>query len=556
VSGVTGSDSANNSARTRVVVVLPLILGVAALAMAPSLIWGLGGLASADYAFVWTKQFGEAFALGHLYPRWLPQSFEGLGSPAFYFYPPLAFMLSGAFAWGGLTTSGAIIATGALLLLASGAAMYAWLRFRNGPAVLGAIFYMAAPYHLADWYVRCALAEFAAFVWIPLIALAIEAQPRRWAGPLLAIAYAGLILSHLPVALLVSIALIAPLVAWRAFVTRSICGALRCAIFLGLGAGLAAGYLAPALTLQGHIANGVFWAPYYQPETWFPYNAVPTGARSLSYAMVSIALAAMALAGGSAFMVRRRAEPWFWTALTVAAALASMGLLPGFWSLPLVAKVQFPWRLLSVIEFAAITAFALAAAPRIPLTLAAALALPGLVLFAAPAVAYLARDDRAFAERLDRTMADASEYLPPGVRGADVAGVHGPLVEGAASRWTADSEGTVTIQAATPGRIVVRRFVFPAWRLTHNGATIPIEPHGPIRLISFVAQEPGVYRLQRRTLPQEKAGWWISFASLLALGCYAGLAPSRRGEEWRARNASNCDPMETRAVRRCSEFPR
>src|SRR5437870_7276042 len=42
----------------------------------------------------WLEQFPRLFREGNLYPRWMPDSFWGFGSPAFYFYPPLAYWLA------------------------------------------------------------------------------------------------------------------------------------------------------------------------------------------------------------------------------------------------------------------------------------------------------------------------------------------------------------------------------------------------------------------------------------------------------------------------------
>ena len=48
--------------------------------------------------WVWVDQFGEQLRQGQLYPRWLPASHDGLGSPVFYYYPPLAFYPAGLLA--------------------------------------------------------------------------------------------------------------------------------------------------------------------------------------------------------------------------------------------------------------------------------------------------------------------------------------------------------------------------------------------------------------------------------------------------------------------------
>ena len=46
----------------------------------------------------------------------------------------------------------------------------------------------------------------------------------------------------------------------------------------------------------------------------------------------------------------------FWVALCLACIVLVSGLIPWFWRLPELAKVQFPWRLMTVVEFAVITA--------------------------------------------------------------------------------------------------------------------------------------------------------------------------------------------------------
>ena len=228
-------------------------MGLAVALMAPNLLWGPSLADSASYNHVWVAQFAEGLGRGELYPRWLPRSFEGLGSPTFYFYPPLAFYLPALLDLLGLTTPQAINAAFLAATVASGAAMHAWLRLRGGRALLGAALYMAAPYHLFDLYVRGGLAEHAAFVWIPLLAMGVAGLPDRRAIALLAASYAGLILTHLPVALLATVFLLLPLGLARAARSPRLLVPGVTAIALGLG--LAAIYLLPALTLQEHISS-------------------------------------------------------------------------------------------------------------------------------------------------------------------------------------------------------------------------------------------------------------------------------------------------------------
>src|SRR5690606_30776684 len=87
--------------------------------------------------------------------------------------------------------------------------MYVWSKKHFGavPAVVAALFYTYAPYRAVDAYVRGALAESFAFVWLPLILLSIDRIAElsaankdqklqlRWII-LLGISYAALMITH------------------------------------------------------------------------------------------------------------------------------------------------------------------------------------------------------------------------------------------------------------------------------------------------------------------------------------------------------------------------
>jgi len=107
---------------------LTLALFAAALLL-PSLVLGSHVTHSSPQNLTWATQFSEQFRAGNLYPRWMPDSFDGLGGPAFYFYPPLAFWvdaLASVAAGNLLSLSSRLTVTATLLLFASGLAMHAW----------------------------------------------------------------------------------------------------------------------------------------------------------------------------------------------------------------------------------------------------------------------------------------------------------------------------------------------------------------------------------------------------------------------------------------------
>lgn len=480
-----------------------VLAGTAALLVAPILLFGPPLTDSVRYNHLWTLQIAEELGRGDPYPRWLSGSFEGLGSPTFYFYPPLAFYVSGALDVLAFDTSAALGLTSLMFLAASGASMFAWLRFRRSPRpLLGAVLYMAGPYHLFDIYQRGALAEFAAFAWLPLIALGIEALPRRWAVPLLAAATAGLLLTHLPMAVLSGAFLIAPAAvaaAWRD--RRTVAPGLAAG---ALGVCIAGFYLLPALTLQGHISEHLLWASNFRPEAWFFWKPFRS---DLTFLPLLAALLAV-----SALLTRS-----FWGVVAAFAAAAAVGAIPAIWDVPLLAKVQFPWRLLGVVEFAAITA--LASAPRGRFLAGAA----ALTLFTAMLSA-LHFAPRLFAPldipALYASRLDAPEYLPRGFpsKGLDLNARRLDL--SAYRKLPAGRQ----INVAQAGRVVVHRAAFPIWRVTKDGR--PVASEGP--LISFDASL-GVYRIERVVVWQEWVGALVSLVALALLLLAVAWSRPRRG---------------------------
>ncbi|MDX3899930.1 MAG: integral membrane-like protein [Sphingobium sp.] len=470
---------------------IPSLLTLAALAgivMLPSFLFGPGATHSHLYNYIWTSQFGTAMAAGDLYPRWLPRSFEGLGSPTFYFYPPIAYWLAGGFDALGLSTFQAINMAGLTLMLASGVAMYLWLAERGTAPLIGAALYMAAPYHLIDFFVRGALAEYAAFIWLPLIALGIERLPRRRGAILLTVAWGAMIATHLPVAMLTALFLIMPLMGHRLWRDRAVLLPGACA---GLaGTMLAAFYWLPALTLQDHISASLLWDHGYLATAW----SIWTSSFELFPCLV-LGLILLAWPDRS-----------IWTAIAVAAAMAAVRLIPFLWDIALLDKAQFPWRVLCIAEFATVTAL-VSARPRWPTwAMGGTLLLFPMLVCGITTAGNLSKTvDYA---RIMRVMPDAPEYLPAGF---DLSRVTHP------DRWTdlSAARGLPAgdmIRVRRAGPVTLRHAAFPIWRVTRDGRPVPSA--GP--LIRFDAS-PGVYRIERVAIWQERLGLWLSVAAALAL---------------------------------------
>jgi hypothetical protein len=445
--------------------------------------------------FVWADQFTALLREGQIYPRWLPQSHDGLGAPIFYFYPPLAFYLTGVLGLGGLSTYASIITAFGVALAASGATMYLWLKGWTARPLLAALLFMAAPYHLLDFYRRGALAEFCAFALLPLVALGLRKAIRGEGFVLLAISYAAIILTHLPAALLTSLFIIGPgllfvLLRRREHLMGMVQG-------VGLGIGLAATYLVPMLTLQDAVSiEKMISVPQYQAINWSLLT--PELWPSRTGMMLAAGLCgAITLVSAAMLLIKR--DMWAWASIGLCVII--LGLVPRFWSLPLIANVQFPWRTLMLAEFAALTAFA-----RTPLRpVIATLALLPMVTFSLVFLKPIHLAEQKPISELKLLHIDVIEYLPSGATAEF----------GWYSQWALDLARRHRSVIAKNGRAIAPHFYFPAWTVRCDGVVIRSFPDPTTKLLSW--RGPPTCPATIETTRAEWIGLALSIGSLLAL---------------------------------------
>ncbi|MGE5150259.1 MAG: hypothetical protein ACM3II_09080 [Rhodospirillaceae bacterium] len=540
-----------------------LVLGVvAAILLAPSLLEGTLISHSSPQNLAWAAQFADLFRAGILYPRWLPTSFEGLGSPTFYFYPPIAFWLDAVLSVAtldGLSVSYRLSWSSLILLWLSGMTMHAWLKSEAASpraAFYGALAYTAAPYHLLDHYYRGAYAEFAAYAVLPVVALAVRrtADGRRLGPVLLALSYAALPMSHLPTSLLISLTLLPLYVlyrGWRLGTAKAAAWFMaRCVVAGVLGLGLASIYLLPALTLQGWIPSDTFWGGYYAVERWFlltPWRWFEPLDMMWIIASIAAAYAVAALAVLLAVSRARRSSLWhsdaaFWAVACLVCLALIAGIVPWFWQLPFVAEVQFPWRLMIVVEFAGVTMLCLMPWPV--QSRAASYALIVAIIVLVPGLAQLITGIKTRAEAsltLTEAPADLKQFLParypqkpdggygelslgPVENLPTIACTPAPTACRAINRPF--GELAVEIDAREPTIVTLRRFAYPYWRLD---PALPLAASQPLQLVSFtVPAGQHSYRLHHDAVPAERIGWALSAGSLVLLLVWAFRQATRR----------------------------
>lgn len=140
---------------------------------------------------------------GQLPCRWVPDMGYGYGFPLFNFYPPVPYMVGEVFRIIGFSFVDTAKLTFAISFIFSGITMYFLAKefFGKWGGIVSSVFYVWAPYHSVDVYVRGAMNEAWALIFFPAILwtsyrLILEKEKVfQWVLGL-AFAWTGLLLSH------------------------------------------------------------------------------------------------------------------------------------------------------------------------------------------------------------------------------------------------------------------------------------------------------------------------------------------------------------------------
>ena len=158
--------------------------------------------------------FYQSVSEGNIIPRWAGNLNWGYGHPILMFLYPLPSYMASFFHFLDFSYVDSVKILFSISFSLSGIFMFLWLKqfLNQNTAVLGSILYLFAPYRFIDLYVRGALGEHVAFVFIPLLLIAlfylnnlsVKARLRNYYFGFIFIAFssAGLILSHNAISLL------------------------------------------------------------------------------------------------------------------------------------------------------------------------------------------------------------------------------------------------------------------------------------------------------------------------------------------------------------------
>ena len=514
-----------------------LILALSIFAWAPLLtpVYFLKAHDAAHSVFYLTE-FHQGIQDGYLYPRWGPDHGLGYGYPTFIFYAPLAYYVAEVFHLLGTGPTAAIKITYALAFILSGLTMYTFVKrlWGSGAGLVSAVVYTYVPYRLVDIYVRCAFFEFCAFVFFPLILLLflelVETGQLRYLA-LAALAYAGLILTHIVTAFLFTPLLIA-YVLWLVLrkAKSSLGQWLRLSGFslaaAVLALGLSAIFLLPVLVERGYIAQEQWTRATYGYDQHFIYPfqllsafwdygyAVegPEDTMSLQLGLAAVTLTLMAVV-----LARRqsgRGTILFFLGLTLGIILAMLPVSLPVWRLlsSVAALVQFPWRLLALTAF---TLSVLAGAvvqgaegegegasatnPGLYVLLLAIILAsfgytlpeytelsPRLETPAAPIDFELAYPDMVSMVAYTQEQPHSTPLVAQYLAGEPLMKAHA-LTEGAMVEMVRHGGGSeeIIVGSSQGATIQFYTYYFPGWRGYVDGQEVPIRPEAPYGLITL-----------------------------------------------------------------------
>jgi hypothetical protein len=498
----------------------------------------------------WSRQFLQAMHDGILWPRWLPDSHGGYGSPTFVFYAPLTHWLLAGVQLLGTDISHASAWVRFFALLGSGLGVYALgtARWGRGPAVLAAIFAMALPYRVFDLYAVGVFQSKVAVLFFPFVLLAAHRIATRGGGVVpLAVSVALVTLSHVLsgyIAILLTAVYVAVLAEHRG---RSLA---RFTLGVVLGLALAGAYLVPAL-----VESRAVHMDWFRDQTWgrFENNFlfwiatdVPAAAHTdyhqqiRTNVLLSFGLAAIVpLASGLGARAHRRELGATLAALGTALFLMSSASTIVWRWLPGLPMVLFSARFanFALILAAIAVGISLTGSPSLLRRVGVACAMLLVALQAATLVRRGCADDPKALGEFGPDY-DVVEYTPVAVSldwlGALAPGADIELAPPGAAFLTGATahERVYQVDASAPARARLRLFAFPGWRIEIDGS--PVE-HGVEPDSGAVTLEVprGVHTIRAvfGGTWDRSLGWVISFlaALLAALAGAFGIARGPRG---------------------------
>lgn len=316
--------------------------------------------------------FYQSLAEGNLIPRWASNLNWGYGHPILMFLYPFSSYVGSFFHVLGFSFVDSTKLVFGFGFIASMLAMYLFVKTVYGKraGIVASILYGFAPYRFVDLYVRGAIGEHMAFVFLPLslyfvfmLAQQSDAAKRMVRNIGLSLSIAALILSHNAIAIM-----FLPIIGLYALylfffgTKRNMLFLLHCFLSFVSGFGLSAFFWIPAYiegkyTLRDIVTQGEF-AIRFVPWSWFVYSPWNYGQGNELTKMLGISQW-IGIMTTLYVLLKQKNRKLRIMLISLLVVLIGSFFIMTSWSLPiwqhitLLQKFQFPWRFLSVSVFCA-----------------------------------------------------------------------------------------------------------------------------------------------------------------------------------------------------------
>ncbi len=534
---------------------------------------------------------------GVIFPRWFPDHLLGYGTPVFNYYSPGFYYPPALLHVAGLDLIPSIRIALSLGFGISAWWMYRLSRqfVSAWPAVVAVVCFQFFPYRIYDLFIRGAFPEFSAFVWLPLVAFhtlkaansdrsASDGSSHSLHLAVAGLAWAGLIFTHNLTALMAVVLLGAVLAAFAAYQHREPTRILR--VFLGSAAPVAIGivltawYVFPALLELGWVMNGrrlfsgvgmghfLLWRELIDFNALYSYS-YPNDRPRLPLYVIPITLAALA----AVLTVELRK-------LRILMQLTALLILVLAWAMTDTSmwlwtrielffdQVQFPWRwqIFAALGISLLLAASVEALHRKGQTWGRVTPLLSLLIsvylfaYASFGLNYTTSEDEPneahWSDSVDRLFWNQSlsiwaQHLMP-VWSAT------PMVDALKAGRKPWEEpplpGPINAATVTPVktsllhqqyivttdqtfRLLFHKFYYPPWRVSIDGAEVPVEPATGLGLAT-VTVPPGEHNVEIAWETTSAvwigrlvtaAGWVVLFTLLCQAGNGLGILVWKRG---------------------------
>lgn len=319
--------------------------------------------------------FYQSLSEGIIIPRWAGNLNLGFGNPVLMFVYPLPSYLGSLFHFLGISYTDSIKILLAISYTLSGIFMYLWIKefLGKNAGIVAAVLYLYAPYRFIDLYVRGALGEHMAFVFLPLIGFALLKLNKLKDNSSLksyylfsissAISFMLLVLSHNAISLLF-IPFIIFYSLFLFFENKSKKKLILTISSLGYGAMLSFYFWFPAFmegkyTLRDILTAGEYSKHFVNPMSllYGPWIYGGSGIFTVQIGIAHLTLVLLSLVFFKKIFKKNDKQGIFYlgTLIIFVGSIFLMIKESNFiWEiLTTLPKIQFPWRFLAIVAFCA-----------------------------------------------------------------------------------------------------------------------------------------------------------------------------------------------------------